>query len=173
LVIPFYCFAQEVKPLYLSLNYGTDLTTEKSDRILPYAPSFVGLSLEKRFAKKDFYGIGLNYFYFTDYYSNYQHLSLRGYQHFGLIEDTQEANIDPYFGIWGGVERWKNKFKPTVGVFLGIRFMFRPKMGVHAEIGSSSSGFGNELLFQTGITTCINQAISFKRKYRGTHCPKF
>lgn len=173
MIIPFYCFSQDAKPLYISLNYGTDITTEKSDRILPYSPSFLGLSIEKRYAKKDFYGVGLNYFHFISYYQHYQHLSLRGYQHFGFIADTNEANIDPYFGIWGGVERWKNQLKPSVGIFMGIRFMFTKHFGGHTELGSSSSGFGNGLLFTVGLTSCSPQLFSLKRTKRSTACPKF
>ncbi len=167
------CFSQVQRPLYVSLSYGTDLTTEKSNRILPYAPSFLGLSIEKRYPKKDFYGLGVNYFHFLSYYQNYQHLSLRGYQHFGFIEDALEPNIDPYFGLWGGVERWKNQIKTTVGIFVGVRFMFSSHFGIHTELGSASSGFGNGLLFTAGLTARSPKLFSLKRKHRATSCPKF
>jgi hypothetical protein len=165
--------AQTPKPVYVSFSFGTDQNTEKSNRILTSNPHLLSLSIEKRLVKSQFYGLGLYAHHFTSIYDNYNHFSLRGYQHFGEVSETSGGNFDPYIGALIGGETFESTFKPAVGIFVGLRIMLMQSLGVHAELSSISSGFNNSVLLQFGITTCILRNSLQKIKSRGTKCPKF
>lgn len=164
--------AQGEKPLYVSFAYGTDQNLEKADRILPTHPVFLSLTIERRLPKSDFYGLGFHAFRFTKIFENYNHLSIRGYHHFGYASETSSSNLDPYIGAFLGGETYKNMLKPTLGIFVGIRAMITSKVGFHAEIASISSGFNNSVLLEFGVTTCFIKNEFRKFKKRGNKCPK-
>ena len=164
--------SQGEKPLYLSFAYGSDQDLEKSDRILSSHPTFVSLTLERRLPQSDFYGLGIHAYRFTSVFNNYNHLSIRGYQHFGYASEASFSNFDPYIGVFFGGETYQNNFKPTVGIFVGIRTMVTRMAGVHLEFSSVSSGFNSSLLFEFGFTTCLMKNEFPKMKKWGNKCPK-
>ena len=163
---------QGEKPLYLSLAYGSDQDLEKADRILLSHPIFLSLSLERRLPQSDFYGLGIHAYRFTSVFNDYNHLSIRGYQHFGYASDASVGNLDPYIGAFLGAETYQSSFKPGVGIFLGLRAMITSVAGVHVEFSSVSSGFNSSLLFEVGITTCLMKSEFPKLKKWGNKCPK-
>lgn len=163
---------QGEKPIYLSFAYGSDQNLEKSDRILFSHPKFLSLTLERRLPQSDFYGLGIHAFRFTKVFENYNHLSIRGYQHFGYASEASFSNFDPYIGAFLGGETYQSSFKPTVGIFIGIRAMVTKMAGVHLELSSVSSAFNNSLLFEFGLTTCFMKSEFPKTKKWGNKCPK-
>ncbi len=164
--------AQGEKPLYFSVGYGADQNLEKSDRILFDHPTFISLSIEKRFSNDSPYGLGLHGYRFTKVFEKYNHLSLRGYQHFGQVSDASTSNFDPYIGAYLGGETYQDSFKPSVGFFVGFRAMFTKMAGIHAEFISVSSSFNSGILLQVGLTTCLMKSESPRFKKKGTQCPK-
>ena len=164
--------AQDEKPLYLSLGYGSDRDLEKADRILSNHPALVSLTLEKRLPNSEFYGLGVHAYRFTSVFQNYNHLSIRGYQHFGEISNAKFGNLDPYVGAFLGGDNYEGKIKPAVGVFVGLRLMFTQVAGVHAEFLSISSGFNSSVLLQFGFTMCFLKSNEPKLKKWGNKCPK-
>jgi hypothetical protein len=164
--------AQGEKPIYLSLSYGSDQSLEKSDRILSTAPTLLSLTLEKRLPQSEFYGIGLHTYRFISVFENYNHLSIRGYQHFGDISDAHGGNFDPYIGAFVGGDIYQASFKPAVGVFVGMRAMITQTAGLHAEFMSVSSGHNSGMILQFGLTTCFMKSEFPKLKKWGNKCPK-
>jgi hypothetical protein len=164
--------AQGEKPVYLSFAYGSDQDLEKSDRILTTHPTFLSISFEKRLPQSDFYGVGIHAFRFISVFNNYNHLSIRGYQHFGYVADANAGNFDPYIGAFVGGETFQGSFKPAVGIFVGMRAMVTQKAGVHLEFISVSSGFNSSVLLQFGITSCLMKSEFPKKKKWGNKCPK-
>lgn len=158
--------------MYLSLSYGSDKNLEKSDKILSTAPTLLSITLEKRIAKSELYGLGLNAHQFTSVFENYNHLSLRGYQHFGLAEGAKGSNFDPYIGAFMGLDNYQKKLKPAVGFFVGVRLMFTQAAGAHVEFSSMSSGFNSGAFLQFGITSCFMRSDVPKIKKWGSRCPK-
>jgi hypothetical protein len=169
---PTYLLAQDEKPLYLSVGYGSDRDLEKADRILSNHPALVSLTLEKRLPSSEFYGLGVHAYRFTSVFENYNHLSIRGYQHFGDISDAKFGNLDPYVGAFVGGDNYEGKVKPAVGVFVGLRLMFIQVAGIHTEFLSISSGFNSSVLLQFGFTTCFLKSDSPKLKKWGNKCPR-
>jgi hypothetical protein len=169
---PVYLFAQDEKPLYLSIGYGSDRDLEKADRILSTHPTLISLTLEKRLPNSEFYGLGVHAYRFTSVFENYNHLSIRGYQHFGDIGDAKFGNFDPYIGAFVGGDNYEGKIKPAIGVFVGLRLMFTQVAGIHAEFLSVSSGFNSSILLQFGFTTCFLKNDSPKLKKWGNKCPR-
>lgn len=163
---------QGEKPLYLSFAYGSDQDLEKADRILTAPPTFLSLSLERRLPSTDFYGLGIHLSRFMSIFNNYNQLSIRGYQHFGYASDASFSNFDPYIGAFLGGETYQSGFKPSVGVFGGIRAMVTKVAGVHLEFSSVSSGFNSSVLIEFGITTCLMKREFPKLKKWGNKCPK-
>ncbi len=176
IIIAFCCpvclLAQDEKPLYLSIGYGSDRDLEKADRILSTYPTFISLTLEKRLPNSEFYGLGIHAYRFTSVFENYNHFSFRGYQHFGDIGDANFGNFDPYVGAFVGGENYEGKIKPAVGVFVGLRLMFTQAAGIHTELLSISSGFNSSVLLQFGFTTCFLKRDSPKLKKWGNKCPR-
>ncbi len=164
--------AQGEKPIYLSLSYGSDQSLEKSDRILFTHPTLLSLTLEKRLSQSEFYGVGLHAYRFIKVFENYNHLSVRGYQHFGDISNTRTGNFDPYIGAFVGGDIYQGSFKPAVGIFVGLRAMFTQTAGLHAEFMSVSSGHNSGMFLQFGITTCFMKSEFPKLKKWGNKCPK-
>lgn len=164
---------EDKSPKYLSVATGNDNNTEKADRILATKPSFISIALEKRLPKSELYGIGLYAQHFNTEYENYNHLSFRGYQHFGDVRNAHAGNIDPYIGVMVGLDFWQSTMKPALGIFGGLRLMLTTTLGVHAEIASVSSGFNNSLTTQVGITTCFLKSDKKKPKKYYSKCPKF
>jgi hypothetical protein len=177
LSVLFYLFsltakAQGEKPMYLSIAYGADQNIEKADKILSSKPTLLSLTFEKRLPKSDFYGIGIHAFRFVSVFENYNHISFRGYQHFGFAEDACSGNIDPYIGAFLGGETFQGQFKPSVGIFIGLRTMFSQTMGLHFEFTSVSSSFNSGSILQIGLTTCFIKSEFPKFKKWGNRCPK-
>jgi hypothetical protein len=173
ILIPFRrAFAQDVKPMYLSVAYGSDRDLEKSNVILTNHPTLISLTFEKRLTRSEFYGWGIHASRFTSVFGNYNHLSFRGYQHFGNVENAQFGNFDPYIGAFLGVDNYQKTVKPAVGVFVGARLMVTQSAGFHAEFSSISSGFNSSVLLEFGFTTCFLKNDSPKFKKRGNRCPK-
>jgi hypothetical protein len=170
--LPLLLKAQGEKPIYLSLSYGSDQSLEKSDRILSTHPLLLGLTLEKRLPQSDFYGIGLHAFRFISVLENFNHLSIRGYQHFGYAADATTANFDPFIGAFVGGDFYQENFKPAVGIFIGMRAMITQTMGFHTEFMSVSSGHNSGMILQFGITTCFIKSEFPKLKKWGNKCPK-
>jgi hypothetical protein len=170
--LPLLSKAQGEKPIYLSFSYGSDQSLEKSDVILSSHPKLLALTLEKRLPSSEFYGVGLHAYRFTSIFENYNHLSVRGYQHFGDIGNTRVGNFDPYIGAFLGGDIYKRSFKPAVGVFVGFRTMFTQTAGFHAEFMSTSSGHNSGMILQFGITTCFMKSEFPKLKKWGNKCPK-
>lgn len=164
--------AQGEKPLYISFAYGSDQNLEKSDRILTTHPTFLSLTLERRLPESDFYGLGIHAYRFISVFNNYNHLSIRGYQHFGYAFDATAGNFDPYIGAFIGGETYQGSFKPSVGIFVGMRAMVTQKAGLHLEFASVSSGFNSSILLQFGLTTCFMKNEFPKMKKWGNKCPK-
>ncbi len=164
--------AQGEKPLYLSFAYGADQDLEKSDRILTTHPTFLSFTLEKRLPQSDFYGIGVHAYRFISVFNNYNHLSIRGYQHFGDASNANFGNFDPYIGAFVGGETYQGSFKPAVGIFVGLRAMVTHNAGIHFEFSSVSSGFNSSVLLQFGLTTCFMKSEFPKMKKWGNKCPK-
>jgi hypothetical protein len=164
--------AQGEKPIYLSFAYGSDQNLDKSDRILTNHPTFLSLTLEKRMPQSDFYGLGIHAYRFISVFNNYNHLSVRGYQHFGYASDATTGNIDPYIGAFIGGETYQSSFKPAVGIFVGLRAMVTQTAGVHLEFASVSSGFNSSVLLQFGLTTCFMKSEFPRMKKWGNKCPK-
>jgi hypothetical protein len=158
--------------MYLSVAYGSDRDLEKADRILTDYPSLISLTFEKRLTQSEFYGFGIHASRFTSVFENYNHLSVRGYQHFGDIDDAQFGNFDPYIGAFLGVDNYQGSVKPAVGVFVGVRVMLTQRMGFHTEFSSISSGFNSSVLLEFGFTTCFLKSDTPKLKKRGNRCPK-
>ena len=163
---------QGEKPMYLSFAYGSDRDLEKSDRILSSHPKFLSLTLERRLPQSEFYGLGIHAYRFTKVFDNYNHFSIRGYQHFGYASEASFSNFDPYIGAFLGGETYKSSFKPAVGIFVGVRAMITKIAGVHLELSSVSSGFNNSVLFEFGFTTCFMKNEFPKLKKWGNKCPK-
>ena len=163
---------QGEKPLYLSFAYGSDQDLEKADRILTSHPIFLSLTLERRLPQSDFYGLGVHAYRFTSVFNNYNHLSIRGYQHFGDASNANAGNFDPYIGAFVGGETYQGSFKPAVGVFVGMRAMMTQTAGVHLEFASVSSGFNSSLLLQFGVTTSFMKSEFPKIKKWGNKCPR-
>ena len=163
---------QGEKPIYLSFAYGSDQDLEKADRILTSHPRFLSLTLERRLPQSDFYGLGVHAHRFTSVFDNYNHLSIRGYQHFGYASEASFSNFDPYIGAFLGGETYQNSFKPSVGIFVGIRAMVTKIAGVHLEFSSMSSGFNSSVLFEFGFTTCFTKSEFPRLKKWGNKCPK-
>ena len=163
---------QGEKPIYLSFAYGSDQDLEKSDRILSSHPKFLSLTLERRLPQSDFYGVGIHAYRFIKVYENYNHLSIRGYHHFGYASEASGSNIDPYIGAFIGGETYQGSFKPAVGIFVGLRAMITQKACVHLEFASVSSGFNSSVLLQFGITTCFMKSEFPRMKKWGNKCPK-
>ena len=164
--------AQGQKPVYLSFAYGSDQDLEKSDRILTTHPTFLSVTVEKRLPQSDFYGLGIHAYRFISVFNNYNHLSIRGYQHFGDVSDANAGNFDPYIGAFVGGETYQGSFKPAVGIFVGIRTMVMQNAGVHLEFTSVSSGFNSSVLLQFGVTTCFMKSEFPKIKKWGNKCPR-
>jgi hypothetical protein len=164
--------AQGEKPVYLSFAYGSDQDLEKSDRILTTHPAFVSFTLEKRLPQSEFYGLGIHAYRFISVFNNYNHLSIRGYQHFGDASNANAGNFDPYIGAFVGGETYQSSFKPAVGIFVGLRTMIIQNAGLHLEFVSVSSGFNSSILLQFGITTCFMKNEFPKLKKWGNRCPK-
>lgn len=164
--------AQGEKPIYLSFAYGSDQNLDKADRILSSHPTLISLTLERRLPQSDFYGLGIHAYRFTSVFNNYNHVSIRGYQHFGYASDASFSNFDPYIGAFLGGETYQNSFKPSVGIFVGMRAMITRMAGVHLELSSVSSGFNSSVLFEFGITTCLMKSEFPKLKKWGNKCPK-
>jgi hypothetical protein len=164
--------AQNEKPMYLSLSYGADQNLEKADRILTSKPTLISLTFEKRLPKSDFYGLGVHAYRFVSLFDNYNHVSIRGYQHFGYAADATGGNFDPYIGAFVGAETWKGSIKPSVGIFIGLRTMLTQTAGVHFEFISTSSGFNSSTILQFGLTTCFMKSEFPKMKKWGSRCPK-
>jgi hypothetical protein len=171
-VIPICLIAQDEKPIYLSFGYGSDKDLEKADRILSTHPTLISLTLEKRLPSNEFYGFGIHTHRFTSVFENYNHLSIRGYQHFGDISDVRFGNFDPYIGAFAGGDNYEGNVKPSVGIFIGLRLMFTQAAGIHAEFLSVSSGFNSSVLLQFGFTTCFLRSDSPKLKKWGNKCPR-
>ena len=169
---PAYIFAQAENPLYVSIAYGSDRDLEKADRILSKHPTLMSLTLEKRLPNSEFYGVGIHAYRFTSVFENYNHISFRGYQHFGDISNTRFGNLDPYIGAFVGGDNYEGKIKPAVGIFVGMRLMFTQMAGIHAEFSSVSSGFNSSVLLQFGFTTCFLKSDVPKIKRWGNKCPK-
>jgi hypothetical protein len=165
-------FAQEEIPMYLSVAYGTDQDLDKSDRILSTNPTLISLTFEKRLTKSEFYGLGVHAYRFINVFENYNHLSIRGYQHFGDANDAKFGNFDPYIGAFVGGDNYQGKVKPAVGIFVGLRLMFSQVAGIHAEFSTVSSGFNSSTLLQFGFTTCFLKSDLPKLKKWGNRCPK-
>ena len=170
--IPVCILAQGQKPLYLSVAYGSDRDLEKADRILSTHPLLISLTLEKRLPNSEFYGLGIHTYRFTSVFQNYNHLSIRGYQHFGDISDAKFGNFDPYIGAFVGGDNYEEKIKPAIGIFVGVRLMFTQVAGIHAEFSSVSSGFNSSVLLQFGFTTCFLKSEIPKLKKWGNKCPR-
>ena len=164
--------AQGKKPVYLSFAYGSDQDLEKSDRILTTHPTFLSITVEKRLPQSDFYGLGIHAYRFISVFNNYNHLSIRGYQHFGDVSNANTGNLDPYIGAFVGGETYQGSLKPAVGIFVGIRTMVMQNAGVHLEFTSVSSGFNSSVLLQFGITTCFMKSEFPKIKKWGNKCPR-
>jgi hypothetical protein len=158
--------------MYLSISYGSDQDLEKADRILTNHPTLISLTFEKRLTQSEFYGFGIHASRFISIFENYNHLSLRGYQHFGDVSDAKFGNFDPYVGVFLGGDNYEGKIKPSVGFFVGLRLMFRQEAGIHAEFSSVSSGFNSSTMLQFGFTTCFLKSDIPKLKKRGSRCPK-
>ncbi len=171
-LFPAYLVAQGEKPMYLSVGYGSDQDLEKADKILSTHPTLISLIFEERLSQSEFYGLGVHAFRFMSVFQNYNHLSFRGYQHFGDISDTQSGNFDPYMGAFVGGDNYEGKIKPVVGIFVGLRLMFTQVAGIHAELSSVSSGFNSSVLLQFGFTTCFMKSDAPKLKKWGNKCPK-
>ena len=164
--------AQAENPLYVSIAYGSDRDLEKADRILSTHPTLMSLTLEKRLPKGEFYGVGIHAYRFTSVLENYNHISFRGYQHFGDISNSRFGNLDPYVGAFVGGDNYEGKIKPAVGIFVGMRLMFTQIAGIHAEFSSVSSGFNSSVLLQFGFTTCFLKSDVPKMKHWGNKCPR-
>lgn len=164
--------AQGEKPLYLSFAYGSDQDLEKADRILTSHPTFLSLNLERRLPQSDFYGLGVHAYRFISIFENFNHLSFRGYQHFGYASDASAGNFDPYIGAFLGGETYQGSFKPSVGIFVGLRAMITRVAGAHLEFSSVSSGFNSSVLVELGITICLMKNEFPKLKKWGNRCPK-
>ena len=166
--------AQKLHPIYLYFAHGSDLNRDKSTRILENSPQLFCIGLEKRITKSPYYGLGLQYTQFTSEFSDFKQFSFRGYQHFGELTNSDEANIDPYFGAMLGGDYYQKQFAPTVGILLGIRVMVRSFIGIHFEIGTSSSSHNSGTIFQMGITSCFKSGLKLPTRTRkGTDCPRF
>ena len=165
-------FAQGEKPLYVSAAYGSDRDLEKADRILSTHPVLMNFTLEKRLPNSEFYGLGVHAYRFTSVFEDYNHLSVRGYQHFGDISNAKFGNFDPYVGVFVGGDNYQGKTKPAIGFFMGIRLMFTRVAGIHAEFSSVSSGFNSSTLLQFGFTTCFLKSDTPKLRKWGNKCPK-
>ena len=165
-------FAQGEKPLYVSAAYGSDRDLEKADRILSTHPVLMNFTLEKRLPNSEFYGLGVHAYRFTSVFEDYNHLSVRGYQHFGDISNARFGNFDPYVGVFVGGDNYQGKTKPAIGFFMGIRLMFTRVAGIHAEFSSVSSGFNSSTLLQFGFTTCFLKSDTPKLRKWGNKCPK-
>lgn len=164
--------AQSEKPVYLSLSYGADQNLEKADKILSTTPTLLSVTFEKRLPQSDFYGLGLHAYRFISVFDNYNHLSIRGYQHFGYVGDASGGNFDPYIGAFVGGEIYHGSFNPAVGIFIGLRTMITQTAGFHFEFISTSSGFNSSSLLQFGLTTCFMKSEFPKLKKWGSRCPK-
>lgn len=169
---PVCMFAQGEKPIYISIALGNDMDLEKADKVLSTHPTLISLTLEKRLPNGEFYGLGVHAYRFTSVFENYNHLSIRGYQHFGDISDAKFGNFDPYIGVFLGGDNYEGKIKPAVGFFVGMRLMFTQAAGIHAEFSSVSSGFNSSNLLQFGFTTCLIKSDVPKLKKWGNRCPK-
>lgn len=165
--------AQELHPFYLYFAHGSDLNKDKSTRILEKSPQLVSLGLEKRILKSSYYGIGLQYTQFTTEFTNYKQLFFRGYQHFGELSNSNESNLDPYFGAMLGGDYYQKQVAPAVGIFFGMRLMLKSYVGIHFEIGTSSSTHNSGTIIQFGLTSCFKGGFKLpKRTRKGTDCPK-
>lgn len=172
--MPLLTYAQGLKPIYLSFSSGRDLSREKSFRVLDSHPKSMSISLEKRLPQSEFYGLGIHFSRFVTEFSNYNHFSVRGYQHFGTINNISSGNIDPYLAGFMGIDAFQGNAQLALGALVGMRIMLHPCLGIHAEIGSSSSSHNNSAFVQFGMTSCIGSGTKlFSPKHRNTRCPKF
>lgn len=109
----------------------------------------VGVSVEADVKNNFSIGGSIDYYHYNYYYSsgyNFVYFGARGSYHLGEALNVQSSSFDPYIGASLGFRYAGSGYSDYyyyggynsgvwVGLHLGSRFMFSPKVGAFAEVG--------------------------------------